>query len=152
MVVARTALAFATASALASAALAGERVVLASQLAFDYGAALSYLIITGDTATSVMKAATGGGFVGLRQLCILALALAFKLPLCLLRDISKLETFSSISIVTVVVVAALVTAKLALRDTPSLQGAPFVTTRPLDVVTSLGIFSFAFVCQDCVFL
>merc|ERR1712185_272281 len=120
----------------------GERVVLASQLAFDYGAALSYLIITGDTATSVMKAATGGGFVGLRQLCILALALAFKLPLCLLRDISKLETFSSISIVTVVVVAALVTAKLALRDTPSLQGAPFVTTRPLDVVTSVGIFSF----------
>ena len=48
----------------------GERVVLASQLAFDYGAALSYLIITGDTATSVMKAATGGGFVGLRQLCM----------------------------------------------------------------------------------
>ena len=58
----------------------GEIAVLAGQFFFDYGAALSYLIITGDTASEVMEYLLGGNFTGLRQLCILALACGGMLP------------------------------------------------------------------------
>jgi amino acid permease len=56
-------------------------------LAFDYGAALSYLIIAADTSTEVVRTCLGGGFEGDRSVCILALSFGAMLPLCLLRDI-----------------------------------------------------------------
>ena len=134
----------------------GERAVLAAQFAFDYGAGLSYLIITGDTSTQVVASVLGREFEGLRQLCIAAIAFVTMLPLCLMRDIAMLETFSSLSIATVVVVLGLLVFKLFDRHShgsaPLLDGATFISATPLDAVVSVGVFSFAFVCNDCIFL
>lgn len=131
----------------------GERAVLACQLAFDYGAGLSYLIITGDTVTAVLREILPGGyFRGLRQVSIVVPAFLFMLPLCAQRDISKLENASSASIATVFVVFTIVFVKLLVNG-PGDGTVHFLNTRnPLGVVTSIGIFLFAFVCQDCIFL
>ena len=51
-----------------------------------------------------------------------------------------------LTVLTVVVVALLVTVKLCLKA-PPLGDIAFVTDHPLDIVTSIGIFSFAFVCR-----
>ena len=131
----------------------GERAVLAAQFAFDYGAALSYLIIVGDTSTQIMELALGHSFSGLRQLCIGFVAFAFCLPLCLMRDIANLEKFSIFSVATVLLVTVMLIGKLlaASGNTPRFSELPFLPDS-LDVVVSIGIFSFAFVCNDCIFL
>lgn len=131
----------------------GCMVVLASQLAFDYGAALSYLVITGDTATEVLRHFLGHSFHGMRQLCIFVLSVGFMLPLSLMRDISGLESFSSASVGTVCVVAAIVIVKLIISRSEGEDGPmlDFSSGDAWGVVQSVGIFSFAFVCQDCVF-
>ena len=69
------------------ATLPGKMAVLFGQFIFDYGAALSYLIITADTSVEVLKRILGSNFSGMRQLCLGVLSLACMLPLSLLRDI-----------------------------------------------------------------
>jgi len=73
--------------------------------AFDFGAALAYLIIAGDTSAAVIRQLIGGDFAGLRQVCILVISCGTMLPICLLRDISGLEAWSSLSISIVVTVS-----------------------------------------------
>jgi len=129
-------------------------LVVLGQFIFDYGAALSYLIILGDTSESVVGFATGNadGFPGLRQLCI-GCGAALMLPLCLLRDISKLEACAAFSIVSVSVLSVCVITKLALRANPQRDAPPFMGDGgAFSVVSAIGIFSFSFVCQDSVFL
>lgn len=133
----------------------GEVLVVLGQFIFDYGAALSYLIILGDTSESVVGFASGGRApTFLRPLCIVA-GSSLMLPLCLLRDISKLEACAAFSIVSVSVLSVSVITKLALREDPPGDGPPpFFNAGgdPLTIVSAIGIFSFSFVCQDSVFL
>ena len=140
--------------ALARSALGpvGEISVIFGQFVFDYGAALSYLIILGDTSESVVQFALRRHVPGSREVCIAALSLAM-LPLCLLRDIAKLEACAFLSIVSVSVVTVAIIAKLAMREHPPTDALQFANARdPLGCFQALGIFSFAFVCQDSVFL
>ena len=132
----------------------GERAVLAAQFCFDYGAALSYLIIIGDTSTQIMELILDGAFPGLRQLCIAVVSIAFCLPLCLKRDIAGLERFSMFSVATVLLVTIMLFAKLlaAGSSAPRISDLPLIPHSLAYVVVAIGIFSFAFVCNDCVFL
>jgi sodium-coupled neutral amino acid transporter 11 len=131
---------------------AGEIAVIFGQFVFDYGAALSYLIILGDTSESVVEFALKRHAPGSRELCI-AVASLFMLPLCLLRDIAKLEACAFLSIVSVSVVTVVIIAKLALRNSAPSGALKFANGGdPLGCFQALGIFSFAFVCQDSVFL
>ena len=112
------------------------------------------LIITGDTTTQIMKLILGeDSLPGLRQLCIIVVAFSVMLPLCLLRDIGMLEKFSTISVSTVFVVAILVFVKLVGKGVAGdVDGVSAHNLSVRGIVTSVGIFSFSFVCNDVVFL
>ena len=112
------------------------------------------LIITGDTTTQIMKLILGeDSLPGLRQLCIIVVAFSVMLPLCLLRDIGMLEKFSTISVSTVFIVAILVFVKLVGKGVAGdVDGVSAHNLSVRGIVTSVGIFSFSFVCNDVVFL
>ena len=123
---------------------AGEIAVIFGQFVFDYGAALSYLIILGDTSESVVEFALKRHAPGSRELCI-AVASLFMLPLCLLRDIAKLEACAFLSIVSVSVVTVVIIAKLALRHSAPSGALRFANGGdPLGCFQALGLVSFAF--------
>ena len=128
----------------------GEKAVLVSQFMFDFGAALAYLMIAADTSTGVMRLIIGHGFPGLRQICILVIAFTGMLPLCLLRDISGLEKWSSLSIFIVIVVSILVLIKMAMRVDArgNSDGVQFGPSSPMDLIFTQGVLSFTFVCQN----
>ena len=103
----------------------------------------------------------GQGFDGLREVCLLVLSFAAMLPICLMRDISGLEAYSSLSVFTVLVVTAMVVVKAVLKyfqnagDSGS-GGDVWAEEGPVEwgpshgpngVVFALGVFSFAFVNQ-----
>jgi len=136
---------------------AGETAVLASQFAFDFGAMLSYLIIAAETSSAVVELLLGYRLAGQRQLCLLALSFGAMLPICLMRDISGLEAYSSVSVIVVLVVTAMVVAKTAAKYSRGEAG----DQGPLDywpshgvegIIFAVGVFSFAFVNQNCCFL
>jgi hypothetical protein len=64
-----------------------HNIILLNTQAFDFGAALSYLIIAGDTSTEVMKLIVGNEVEGLREICILVLSVVAMLPLCSMRGV-----------------------------------------------------------------
>mmetsp|Transcript_33960 Transcript_33960/g.89450 ORF Transcript_33960/g.89450 Transcript_33960/m.89450 type:complete len:523 (-) Transcript_33960:266-1834(-) len=128
----------------------GKMAVLFGQFIFDYGAALSYLIITADTSVEVLKRILGSNFSGMRQMCLGVLSLACMLPLSLLRDISGLEKYASLSVGVVIIVAVMILGSL-LSEPPTAWNVPVFPLDGWNVFQAVGIFSFAFVCQDCVF-
>ena len=101
-----------------------------------------------------MRLALGGTFDGLRQICILVIAFSTMLPLCLLRDISGLEAFSSLSISIVILVCIFVFIKMCIKLDSGSKSTSAVSaehTTGLDLVFAEGVVSFAFVCQNCAF-
>ena len=85
----------------------GQFLVTASMFVFDFGAILSYLIIMGDAGTLVVqhifsqfKPADGGENDTVRRITIVVLAMTLILPLCLFRDVSKLEKAATFSVIT----------------------------------------------------
>ncbi|CAK9101079.1 tRNA/tmRNA (uracil-C(5))-methyltransferase (tRNA (uracil(54)-C(5))-methyltransferase) (tRNA(m5U54)-methyltransferase) (RUMT) (tmRNA (uracil(341)-C(5))-methyltransferase) [Durusdinium trenchii] len=139
---------------------------------YDFGAMLSYLIILGDVSTSVVQEfcaqvlGVSGGLLddrwALRRVCILSIALCLMLPLCLLRDISKLEKASTFSVVTIVlVVLVIVTAAASGDNCPQREqhpdscpdlSQPWATVVGPSPGTAFGIFAFGFVCHDTAFM
>jgi sodium-coupled neutral amino acid transporter 11 len=83
---------------LAKAALGsiGEVLVCGGQFVFDVGAALTYLIIFGDTAVSSVEFFVNKPCKHLRLICVAGAGMA-ALPPCLLRDVSGLEGISLLS-------------------------------------------------------
>ena len=67
----------------------GEVLVCGGQFVFDVGAALTYLIIFGDTAVSSVEFFVAKPCKHLRLACVAGAGLA-ALPPCLLRDVSGL--------------------------------------------------------------
>jgi len=138
---------------LAKAALGGmgEVLVCGGQFVFDVGAALTYLIIFGDTAVSSVEFFVARPCRHLRLICVAGAGLA-ALPPCLLRDVSGLEGISLLSVAAVFAATGVVISELCTRG----QKGSVTITAPSDegrgVVAALGLFAFAFVCQDSCFL
>lgn len=139
---------------------------------YDFGAMLSYLIILGDTSQSVMLEVcrdvfgVSGGLLddywAFRRVCILSVSLLLVLPFCLMRDISRLEWISSVSVVTIVLVILVVIVATATGDNcPDRESDPGSCPRAdepwLTVVgenpsAAFGILAFSLVCHDTAFL
>ena len=129
----------------------GEVLVCGGQFVFDVGAALTYLIIFGDTAVSSVEFFVAKPCTHLRLICVAGAGLA-ALPPCLLRDVSGLEGISLLSVAAVFAATGVVISELCTRG----QKGTLAITAPSDegrgVVAALGLFAFAFVCQDSCFL
>tara|TARA_S200000501_G_C20140438_1_gene447006 strand:+ start:158 stop:460 length:303 start_codon:yes stop_codon:yes gene_type:complete len=96
---------------------------------FDFGAILSYLIIMGDAGTLVVqhifsqfKPADGGENDTVRRITIVVLAMTLILPLCLFRDVSKLEKAATFSVITVIFVIGVVLYEMITIGLPSDAG------------------------------
>eukprot|EP00938_MAST-03A_sp_MAST-3A-sp1_P004795 g4795.t1 len=136
----------------------GQFLVTASMFVFDFGAILSYLIIMGDAGTLVVqhifsqfKPVDGGENDTVRRITIVVLAMTLILPLCLFRDVSKLEKAATFSVITVIFVIGVVLYEMITIGLPSDAGTlSFVEGQGF--VSAFGIVSFAFVCHDSAFL
>lgn len=135
----------------------GHGLVSLCMLIFDSGACLSYLIIMGDAGTLVAQHALnkepsdGGEDNSIRRITICTLSVLFILPLCLFRDVSRLEKAATFSVVTVFFVIGIVFYELVDKGMPPNAGDLSVF-RTSGFFSAFGIVSFAFVCHDSAFL
>ena len=154
---------------------AGKLAVSLALLAFDYGAMLSYEIILADAASDVVYELGGYGADrprSVRSMCLVGCSLVLILPSCLLRDVAHLERLSAVSVLTVVVIIAIVFAKYTASEsqysasritnlwpaggggTDSGADADAHTVQAVgpNVFKSFSIIAFSFVCHDSAFL
>ena len=140
----------------------GYSAVLLALFLYDFGAMQAYLIILGDCSTSIVKEVAIKVFAVpsnhrlltdywyVRRVCIAVLSCTIILPLCLLRDVSKLERTSVFAVLTTTVVICAVFLKALLEER---QGSGVWLTWVGDNPSAaLGILAFAFVCHDTAFL
>jgi len=128
----------------------GFYLVSGSMFLLDFGAMLTYLIIMGDAAENLAGAWFHWSGQNVRRYLIIGISGVVILPLCLLRDISKLEKASAISVLTVVLINFIVMYKFFdLGDKYYDEPIEYVQT---EFPSAFGTIAFAFVCQDCAFL
>jgi len=128
----------------------GFYLVSGSMFLFDFGAMLTYLIILGDAAENLVGAWLHWSGKNVRRILIIGISAVVILPLCLLRDISKLEKASAISVLTVILINFIVIYKFfELGDKYQQDPIEYVES---DFPSAFGTIAFAFVCQDCAFL
>ena len=153
----------------------GYIAVLVTMFCYDFGAMLTYLIIMGSTGRKIFDeflpedilhsdTSPLGDPERRRQICITVLAVVTILPLCLFRDISKLERVAFVSTLTVVVVIGVILYTAIIGDTCMQSASPcpppkgsvdhpwYEDVFGTNVFTAFGIFAFSFVCHDCAFL
>jgi len=118
---------------------------------FDFGAMLAFLIILGDSSEKLALAWTGRDGPNIRRLLIVLISAVLIFPLCMLRDISMLEKASAISVVTVVLICAIVVYKWV-TSLPDIHHGNEITWVSMGFPSAFGTIAFAFVCQDCAFM
>jgi len=132
-----------------------------TMLVFDFGATLSYLIILGDAASQII-AIWGYDSLSDRQLVITVVSVFVILPTVLPRDISKIEKVSTLSVLSVVLIMAVVIYEWIAYRFLMLQWNEGYRThlpenmnwgvQPQGIPMAIGIIAFAFVCHDSSFL
>jgi len=128
----------------------GFYAVSLAMFLFDFGAMLTYLIILGDSGESLAEAWFDKSGPHVRQIIIVGVACVFILPCCLLRNVSQLEKFSAVSVLTVCVINLIVIYKyFDLGDEHYDRPVKLFNNQ---FASALGTLAFAFVCQDCAFL
>jgi amino acid permease len=135
---------------------AGYYLALGSMFLFAYGGQTAYLIIVGDTIPLVLRLLlpSSAAILYNRQFIVAIFGIFVILPLCLLKDMSKLAWTSFLSIAAdVILVLVVFVAVFNARDP---QDKHFEGHDLSDVNASLfagvGTMSFAFVCQHNSFL
>ncbi|GBG29406.1 Amino acid transporter, putative [Hondaea fermentalgiana] len=139
---------------------------------YDAGAMQSYLIILGHVSGDVIYEVTTD-LLGLqaeiwqdralmRRVSIVVISLTLILPLCLMRDVSRLEHASAFSVVTVMLVILVVVGAAVAGDNCPLRhtdpstcpdtDAPWFTLIGENPSAAYGILAFAFVSHDTSFL
>lgn len=134
----------------------GYYLAVGSMFLYAYGGQIAYLIIVGDTLPTVLRLILPSSVAILynRQFIIGIFGVFIILPLCLLRDMGKLEwtSFLSISADIILIIVVLVASFSASQN----QNEHFHMNNFADVTPSLfagiGTMSFAFVCQHNSFL
>mmetsp|Transcript_12965 Transcript_12965/g.25141 ORF Transcript_12965/g.25141 Transcript_12965/m.25141 type:complete len:556 (-) Transcript_12965:439-2106(-) len=139
---------------------------------YDAGAMQTYLIILGHVSGDVVYEVSTDllGLTSdvwqdralLRQVSILCIAVTLILPLCLMRDVSRLEHASTFSVLAVILVIFVVVAASAAGDNCPLRetdpstcpdtDAPWLTWVGENPSAAYGILAFAFVSHDTSFL
>jgi len=128
----------------------GFYLVSGSMFLFDFGAMLTYLIIMGDAAENLAGAWLNYSGKNVRRYLIIGISGIVMLPLCLLRDISKLEKASALSVLTVILINFIVIYKyFELGDKHKEERIEYINS---EFPSAFGTIAFAFVCQDCAFL
>ena len=135
---------------------AGFVCITVSMFLFAAGAMISYLVILADTAAAVF--AHWAGYqqsIMTRRAVLSVVALSCLLPLCLIRDMSKLARTSALSIVAIVWIVFFVTLRSLGPATGAVLPAGDLTHIAVisqDVFPAIGVFAFAFVCQHNSFI
>eukprot|EP00939_MAST-03C_sp_MAST-3C-sp1_P001359 g1359.t1 len=133
----------------------GTVLVSVAMLIFDFGAMLSYLIIMGDAGTNVVQHTFhfhDDSDETIRRITIIVLSVALILPLCLFRDISKLEKASTFSVATVTLVIGVVLYEFGKKGIAEGAGKLEFVAEESGFISAFGIVAFAFVCHDSSFL
>ncbi|XXQ39437.1 Amino acid transporter transmembrane domain-containing protein [Plasmodiophora brassicae] len=127
---------------------AARRVVLIFMFVFSFGAMTAYVVVIGDTVPSVIHAATG--MVVDRRLTIVVVAVAFLLPLVLLRSIEHLSPTSLLSMVAVLGIVGTIAFHRLPFSADDVDA--FAVIKPRSMFGGIGAMSFAFVCQNNTFI
>lgn len=130
----------------------GKAAVSIFQFAFGFGGMCAFCVVIGDTIPNVIKMvfpSLAGTFLANRQFVITFFTLAISYPLSLYRNIEKLSKASAIALVSMVVIIVAVTIRgpatpAELKGDPSLR---FTVLNITNVVRSISVISFAFVCH-----
>lgn len=130
----------------------GKAAVSIFQFAFGFGGMCAFCVVIGDTIPQVIKMVfpyLAGSFLANRQFVITFFTLAISYPLSLYRNIEKLSKASAIALVSMVVIIIAVTIRgpampAELKGDPSLR---FTLVNVSNLVRSISVISFAFVCH-----
>ena len=130
----------------------GKAAVSIFQFAFGFGGMCAFCVVIGDTIPHVIKMifpSLSGSFLANRQFVITFFTLAISYPLSLYRNIEKLSKASAIALVSMVVIIVAVTIRgpampAELKGDPSLR---FTIVNISNLVRSISVISFAFVCH-----
>ncbi|CBQ70980.1 related to amino acid vacuolar transport protein AVT2 [Sporisorium reilianum SRZ2] len=130
----------------------GKAAVSIFQFAFGFGGMCAFCVVIGDTIPHVIKMifpSLSGSFLANRQFVITFFTLAISYPLSLYRNIEKLSKASAIALVSMVVIIVAVTVRgpampAELKGDPSLR---FTIVNVSNLVRSISVISFAFVCH-----
>jgi len=149
----------------------GYMTVMVLIFLFDFGACVTFLIILGDVSVDVLRAVAKNMFElthdqkawiddewNLRRITIATLCLTIILPLCLFRDISKLERFSIVSVAaTASVVFVCFCAALMQDNCPDgpdscPKNENWFTVLGENPSAAFGIIAFTFISNDSSFI
>jgi len=131
---------------------------------FSFFTLLAYTIIIGDTIPTVISVFAGQGtWIASRYLWITLAIIFVVAPICMLDNISKLEKFSAISIITEMILTAVVIVEAIIGYINLIQGQPSIIPgwpssyilllmNYMNIFGAIGIFSFSFVCHHTVLL
>lgn len=121
---------------------------------FAFGGQTAYLVIIGDTVPQVADLLLPGSFLTNRNNAILFFSVLIILPLCLIRDISKLSwsSFLSISCDVIIIFIVLIIAPTVSKEQDTHFKASDVGEVNYDLFEGVGTMSFAFVCQHSSFI
>lgn len=130
----------------------GKAAVSIFQFAFGFGGMCAFCVVIGDTIPHVIKMifpSLAGSFLANRQFVITFFTLAVSYPLSLYRNIEKLSKASAIALVSMVVIIIAVIIRgpampAELKGDPSLR---FTIVNVTNLVRSISVISFAFVCH-----
>ncbi|GAC98817.1 amino acid transporter [Pseudozyma hubeiensis SY62] len=130
----------------------GKAAVSIFQFAFGFGGMCAFCVVIGDTIPHVIKMifpSLSGTFLANRQFVITLFTLAISYPLSLYRNIEKLSKASAIALVSMVVIIVAVTIRgpampAELKGDPALR---FTIVNISNLVRSISVISFAFVCH-----
>ncbi|PWN19648.1 hypothetical protein BCV69DRAFT_271523 [Microstroma glucosiphilum] len=135
----------------------GKAAVSLFQLAFAYGGMCAFCVVIGDTIPHVLSSvfpslapgASSFSFLASRTFVISACTILISYPLSLYRDIENLSKASAVALVSMVLIVGTVMLRgpampAELKGDPSLR---FTFVNPSNLVSSISVISFAFVCH-----
>uniref|UniRef100_A0A1B6DRT8 Putative sodium-coupled neutral amino acid transporter 11 n=1 Tax=Clastoptera arizonana TaxID=38151 RepID=A0A1B6DRT8_9HEMI len=124
------------------------------QFIYPFIAMVSYNIVVGDTITKVlirMFSLSQSDLLARRNFVVLVATIFITVPLCLFKDMVKLARASLLSLFFVVFILAAITFRLfTIENIPVTNDAYQFFN--IDIVPSIGIMAFAFMCHHNVFL
>jgi sodium-coupled neutral amino acid transporter 11 len=130
----------------------GRIAVSLFQGAFAFGGMCAFIVVIGDTLPHVLTSvipALEGSFLASRGFIMIVCTMSISFPLSLYRSIESLSRASAIALVSMVLIIITVIVRgpampESLKGDPSLR---LTVINPSQVVRSIAVISFAFVCH-----
>jgi solute carrier family 38 (sodium-coupled neutral amino acid transporter), member 11 len=133
----------------------GFRFILINMFIMAYGAMVTYLMITKDCASLLLGIAPDESLY--QELVLLVISLGIQLPLACLRDMADLEKTSGLAVLIDCAIVGLVVWTSPWQQGIQAKGG-FFELAQTDIIhwdsifVGLGVLSFAFECQEAVFI